>query len=369
VTLGLIFAVGPFGLAIGLGGVFGMVIDLVLLHRRPGASTGMAGCCRSATRRDELKGAEAIDRRRCCKETPIKTIHTDLLEIALRRGGPDNGRPVLLLHGCRIALRLECIAPRLHAAGWRTIAPYLRGSGPTRFLSDKTPRVGAGLASRRTRSTLQTGLRSTASISSVTMGSQSRLHRRGTVSGTGYLRDRSGPRVSNRRAALRFHRLIKQGASGTSGSCASMVERPGFRRVPSSSRASSGRPGVPPGWFTDVDFAKAAESFSNPDWALITRNAYRSRWREGEAWDSRYEPLQRKLYEVEAISTPTLMIQGASDSCDPPSLSEGLERHFSGGYERVLASMASGISLIGGPAAVATAILRHLRSRDDESDI
>jgi len=38
-AMGLIFAVGPFGLAIGLGGAFGMVIDLVLLivvlaHRR-----------------------------------------------------------------------------------------------------------------------------------------------------------------------------------------------------------------------------------------------------------------------------------------------------------------------------------------------
>jgi len=45
----------------------------------------------------------------------------------------------------------------------------------------------------------------------------------------------------------------------------------------------------PPGWFDAMEFAKAAESFANPDWALITRNAYRSRWREGEAWDSRYE--------------------------------------------------------------------------------
>jgi len=92
----------------------------------------------------------------------------------------------------------------------------------------------------------------------------------------------------------------------------------------------------PPGWFNAIEFAKAAESFSNPDWALITRNAYRSRWREGDAWDSRYDPLQRKLHEVEVITTPTLMIQGGSDCCDPPSLSEGLERHFSGRYERVL---------------------------------
>src|SRR5438034_11786587 len=120
--------------------------------------------------------------------------------------------------------------------------------------------------------------------------------------------------------------------------------------------------------FTAIEFAKAAESFSNPDWALITRNAYRSRWREGEAWDSRYDPLQRKLHEVEAISTPTLMIQGASDYCDPPSLSEGLERHFRGGYERVLLDAVGHFPHREAPAAVATAILRHLGSRDQGCD-
>lgn len=81
------------------------------------------------------------------EETPVKTTHTDLLEIAFEEGGPDHGRPVLLLHGWPDApCGWNGIAPQLHAAGWRRIAPYLRGSGPTRFLSDKTPRVGAGLA-------------------------------------------------------------------------------------------------------------------------------------------------------------------------------------------------------------------------------
>ena len=77
----------------------------------------------------------------------MKTTHTDVLEIAFEEGGPDSGRPALLLHGWPDApCGWSRIAPQLHAGGWRTIAPYLRGSGPTRFLSDKTPRVGAGLA-------------------------------------------------------------------------------------------------------------------------------------------------------------------------------------------------------------------------------
>ena len=80
----------------------------------------------------------------------MKTIQTDLLEIAFEEGGPDDGRAVLLLHGWPDAPSgWNGIAPLLHAKGWRTIAPYLRGFGPTRFLSDTTPRVGAGIALAR----------------------------------------------------------------------------------------------------------------------------------------------------------------------------------------------------------------------------
>jgi pimeloyl-ACP methyl ester carboxylesterase len=34
----------------------------------------------------------------------------------------------------------------LHARGWRTITPYPRGFGPTRFLSDDTVRPERGVA-------------------------------------------------------------------------------------------------------------------------------------------------------------------------------------------------------------------------------
>ena len=35
---------------------------------------------------------------------------------------------------------------RLHAAGWRTVTPYLRGFGPTRFRSGRLIRDGRGVA-------------------------------------------------------------------------------------------------------------------------------------------------------------------------------------------------------------------------------
>jgi len=68
----------------------------------------------------------------------------------------------------------------------------------------------------------------------------------------------------------------------------------------------------------------------------ITLNVYRSRFLPGESRDRRYDDLRRRLAEVEHLSTPTLMVQGGSDYCDPPAHSEGLEDHFTGHYRRVV---------------------------------
>jgi pimeloyl-ACP methyl ester carboxylesterase len=114
------------------------------------------------------------------------------------------------------------------------------------------------------------------------------------------------------------------------------------------------------GWFDDAAFAEAANSFSNPDWMAITLNAYRSRWLAGEARDPRYDELQEKLFRVNAVSVPTLMIQGGSDACDAPSESEGLERFFTGGYQRLVLDGVGHFPHREASDFVADAILRHL---------
>ena len=77
----------------------------------------------------------------------MRIVRTELLEIAFEEGGPPEGAAVLLLHGWPDApCGWEFVASRLQAEGWRTVTPYLRGSGATRFLSEETPRVGAAVA-------------------------------------------------------------------------------------------------------------------------------------------------------------------------------------------------------------------------------
>src|SRR5712691_938466 len=68
---------------------------------------------------------------------------TPTLSIACEVSGPAQGRPTLLLHGWPDDARTwDRVLPALHAAGNRTIVPYLRGCGPTRFRSPQIPRNG-----------------------------------------------------------------------------------------------------------------------------------------------------------------------------------------------------------------------------------
>src|SRR5260370_22848061 len=73
----------------------------------------------------------------------LKRARTNVLEIAYEDSGPEAGFPVLLMHGFPYDPRCyDEVVPPLVAAGYRAIVPYLRGYGPTRFLSGETPRSG-----------------------------------------------------------------------------------------------------------------------------------------------------------------------------------------------------------------------------------
>ncbi|MEH6434724.1 alpha/beta fold hydrolase [Massilia sp. DD77] len=106
------------------------------LHRRRafmGAAAGLAalvaGSARPAARRD----APWISAR----------VSTDLLDVAYYAAGPENGRPVVLVHDFGYGVdSFARLAPILAAAGLRVLAPYARGHGGTRFRDPGSPRSG-----------------------------------------------------------------------------------------------------------------------------------------------------------------------------------------------------------------------------------
>ena len=72
-----------------------------------------------------------------------KSVTAGDLETAYLEFGAADGWPCIMLHGFPYDTQAytDC-APMLAEAGARVITPYMRGYGPTRFLSDRTPRSG-----------------------------------------------------------------------------------------------------------------------------------------------------------------------------------------------------------------------------------
>src|SRR5580698_1226871 len=74
---------------------------------------------------------------------PIRRVTTPMLEIAYEEHGAAGGEAIVLLHGFPYDPRcFDGMAGALAAQNYRVIVPYLRGYGPTRFLSDPTMRSG-----------------------------------------------------------------------------------------------------------------------------------------------------------------------------------------------------------------------------------
>jgi pimeloyl-ACP methyl ester carboxylesterase len=291
----------------------------------------------------------------------MDTVRTERLEIAFEEGGPKDGPPVMLLHGWPDApCGWAAVAAGLEAKGWRTVTPYLRGSGPTRFLSADTPRVGTALALAQDAIDLADvlGLQRFAVVGhdwgARTVYILSALFPE-RITSLVALSVGFAPRGVIKAPSFEQSRLFwYQWFQCTEPGAARVKEDPiGFARIQWDTWS-------PPKWFEEAEFLRTAESFSNADWVSITLNYYRSRWLKAEASEPEYDELEKKLHEVEVLSTPTLMVQGAEDRCVAPSETEGQENRFSGGYDRVLLQGVGHFPQREAPAEVTAAVLRHL---------
>jgi pimeloyl-ACP methyl ester carboxylesterase len=86
-------------------------------------------------------------------------VQTSVLDIAYEHSGPPRSLPIVLLHGYPYDVRaFDEVVPILNSAGFRTIVPYLRGYGDTRFLQAETQRSGEQAALGRDLLELLDGL-------------------------------------------------------------------------------------------------------------------------------------------------------------------------------------------------------------------
>ncbi|HWB92919.1 MAG TPA: alpha/beta hydrolase [Puia sp.] len=288
-------------------------------------------------------------------------IKTSVLEISFLDQGPRQGPVIFLLHGWPDDIGAwSKIAPIMNAAGYRTITPYLRGFGLTRFLAKDSIRDGRGVALAQDVIDLADALGiSTFSVAGHNWGGRaayllaalfpSRVTKIGAIS-LAFQPRGEFPIPSFPQARLFWYQWFMC----TDGGAAAVKRDPvGFSRIQWDTWG-------PAGWYDEEDFVKTAESFTNPDWAAITLHGYRSRFLP-EPVDHRYDDLQHRLSGIAQLKTPTLVINGESDNCDPPSSFEEMEHSFTGGYELLTLKNVGHFPPREAPDSVATALIRHLQ--------
>ena len=92
---------------------------------------------------DAKPGAGAVRPGAHTSFAALKQIEAGVLTIGYAEAGPADGPVVILLHGWPYDIyAFADVVPVLAAAGFRVIAPWLRGYGTTRFLSSDTARNG-----------------------------------------------------------------------------------------------------------------------------------------------------------------------------------------------------------------------------------
>jgi pimeloyl-ACP methyl ester carboxylesterase len=258
---------------------------------------------------------------------------TPTLRIAYEIGGPADGPPVLLLHGWPDDPRTyDKIVPALQAAGFRTIAPFLRGFGATTFQPGQIMRSGEMVAMAQDALDLADaldledfvvvghdwGARIAYALAILAPDRVTKICAMSVGWQPGQLPTPNFEQ--SRKYWYQWFMSTERGAQAVAKDCR------GFARIMWETWA-------PQGWFTESDFATTAKSFENPDWPDVTVHSYRVRWAEADK-DPRYAKLDAQAHAAQSIGVPTLMIQGGADSVTLAETTAGKGPYFTGGYTR-----------------------------------
>jgi len=252
--------------------------------------------------------------------------------------GPEDGAPVILLHGWPYDPRTyDAMLAQLAAAGCRAIVPYLRGFGPTRFLSPDTPRSGQQAALGSDLIGLMDALSlPRAALVGYDWGGRAACivsalwpeRVRCLVTGNGYnMQDiaRSGVPASPQQELRFWYQYYFNTERGRAGLAANRRE---FCKL--LWRLWS------PNWaFDDATFERSAPSFDNADFVDVTIHSYRHRFRNAPG-DPAFEGIEQRLAARPKIAIPTIALHGEANGVGPPETSADHARFFSGPYERRL---------------------------------
>lgn len=291
----------------------------------------------------------------------MKTVDTSLLNVAYEEWNPGGSRVAILLHGWPDSPRCwSGVAPKLAEAGWRVLAPALRGFSPTRFLRPETPRTGQ--LSSLGRDLLEfievVGLQRPALVghdwgaraAAIACGLRPGVASHLAMLSVGYGTNDPKQALSLQQARNYWYHWYMATPRGER-----TVREDGrnFARIMWDSWS-------PAGWYSQGEFEATAGAFDNDDWADVTLHSYRHRWGHAPG-DPAYLADEAALADTPVLSLPTLVLHGAADTVNHPETSAGKERFFSGPYQRRVLEGVGHFPQREAPAAVAAALLEFLQ--------
>ena len=298
-------------------------------------------------------------------EPATKVVRTPSLDIAYEERGPADGAPVILLHGFPDDPRTwDGVAPPLALAGYRTIAPYLRGYGPTRFRDAATPRSGQQAAVGRDVIELMDGL----GLERATLVGYDWGGRAACI--TAALR----PERVNALVAINGYLIQNIAAASVTPAAPSQEYAFWYQWYFHTERGRAGlaanrRPLCrllwqlwSPNWgFDEATYERTAASFDNPDFVEVAIHSYRHRFGAAPG-DPALASIEAALAKQPTIAAPTVVLHGASDGVDPVARSEGDARFFTGPYRRQVVPVAGHFLPREAPEVIVAAV-RELTAR------
>jgi pimeloyl-ACP methyl ester carboxylesterase len=277
---------------------------------------------------------------------PLKQIDAGLLRVGYAEAGPPDSPAVILLHGWPYDIHSYVeVTPLLAAAGYRVIVPYLRGYGPTRFLSETTFRNGQQSALAVDLVALMDGLGiDRAVVAGFDWGARTANvvaalwpeRCRAIVSVSGYLigNQKAGklplPPAAELQWWYQYYFATERG-------------RAGYERYRNDFAKLIWQIASPKWDFDEATFDRTAQSFDNPDHVDIVIHNYR--WRLGLAdGEPEYEDLERRLAEAPVITVPAITLEGDANGAPHPDPAAYAEK-FSGKYTHRLVAGGVGHNL------------------------
>jgi pimeloyl-ACP methyl ester carboxylesterase len=266
----------------------------------------------------------------------LKRAEAGVLSVAYIENGPSNGLPVLLLHGFPYDVHsYDEVTPFLVSAGCRVITPYLRGYGPTRFLSENTPRSGQQAVLAHDLLTFMDTLTiAGAVLAGYDWGGRAACivaalwpeRARGLVSAGGYnIQDIPGS-IQPQTPENEFRYWYQYYFHSERGRAGLAKNRRDFCRL-------LWRLWSPTWGFDEETYTRTAASFDNPDFVEVVIHSYRHRYALAPG-DPAVEETEHRLTKQPKISVPTIVLDGDADGVVPLSGSVHHYQFFMGRYER-----------------------------------